>query len=140
MAAATLVAGLPEADWATMSAGDGAKGPRRYGWARAPIRPLGEPGRGYWLLARRSLADPDDRAYYVCSGPAATDLAELVRVAGARWAIEAGFEAAKGEVGLDRYAVRRWDGWYRHTTLCLLAHAYLAVTRRHAADGEKGGP
>jgi SRSO17 transposase len=42
--------------------------------------------------------------------------------------------AAKGEVGLDDYEVRKWDGWHRHITLCLLAHAYLAVVRSVAED------
>jgi hypothetical protein len=27
------------------------------------------------------------------------------------------FEAAKGDVGLDRYEVRSWRGWPRHITL-----------------------
>jgi SRSO17 transposase len=135
--ACELVAALPAAAWTTLSAGDGAKGPRRYDWARVPIRPLSDPDRGYWLLVRRGLADPTDLAYYVCYGPVATSLADLVRVAGARWAIEECLEEAKGEVGLDHYEVRRWDGWYRHVTLCLLAHAVLAVTR---ATAEKGGP
>ena len=61
----------------------------------------------------------------------------LNRSARVRWAIEECLEEAKGEVGLDHYAVRRWDGWYRHVTLCLLAHAVLAATR---AVAEKGGP
>ncbi len=30
---------------------------------------------------------------------------------------------------MDEYEVRKWDGWHRHTTLSLLAHAYLAVVR-----------
>ena len=137
--AADLVAALPATAWATLSAGDGAKGPRLYDWARVPIRPLSDPDRGYWLLVRRSLADPTDLAHYVCYGPADAPLADLVRVAGTRWAIEEAIEAAKGEVGLDHYEVRRWDGWYRHVTLCLLAHAFLAVTRARAAGGEKGG-
>lgn len=137
MSAAALVAGVPATAWAHLSAGDGAKGPRRYDWAQVPIRPLREPGKGYWLLARRSLTDPTDLAYYVGFGPIETPLTELVRVAGTRWVIEQGFAEAKGEVGLDHYEVRRWDGWYRHITLCLLAHAVLAVTRSVA---EKGGP
>jgi SRSO17 transposase len=29
---------------------------------------------------------------------------------------------------LAQYQVRRWVGWYRHVTLALLAHAFLAVT------------
>jgi SRSO17 transposase len=136
--AAALVAALPAAAWSRLSAGAGAKGPRLYDWARAAIRPFREPGKGYWLLTRRSLADPDDRAYYVCYGPADTPLAELVRVAGTRWTIEGCLEEAKGEVGLADYEVRRWDGWYRHVTLALLAHAILAVTR--AAVAKRGAP
>jgi SRSO17 transposase len=123
--------------WKRISAGGGAKGPRVYHWARVAIRPLEDPGSGYWLLVRRSLSDPTDHAYYLCHGPADTPLRELVRVAGARWAIEESFQTAKGEVGLDQYQVRRWDGWYRHITLAMLAHAFLTITR--AAAGAKGG-
>ena len=28
-------------------------------------------------------------------------------------------------MGLDQCEVRRWDGWYRHITLAMLAQAYL---------------
>ena len=58
--------------------------------------------------------------------------ANLVRVAGRRWEIEVGFEATKGECGLDHYEVRRWQGWYRHITLSLLAHAVLVALRVQA--------
>ena len=62
-----------------------------------------------------------------------------MRVAGTRWAIEECFEEAKGQVGLDQYEVRRWDGWYRHITLAMLAQAYLAVIRHQALErGERG--
>jgi SRSO17 transposase len=138
VAAKTLAAGIAAADWERLSAGEGAKGPRVYDWARVPIRALPESGWDYWLLVRRSVADPTDLAYYVCFCPTGTPLAELVRVAGSRWAIEESFETAKGEVGLDHYEVRRWPGWYRHITLALLAHAYLTVT--WAAAVEKGDP
>jgi SRSO17 transposase len=138
VAAAALADAVPETAWERRSAGEGAKGPRLCDWTRIPIRPLREPGWDYWLLVRRSLTDPTDRAYYVCFCPAGPALAELVRVAGTRWTIEECFESAKGEVGLDHYEVRRWPGWYRHITLALLAHAYLTVTR--AAAVEKGGP
>ena len=138
VAAAQLVAQMNPEEWVRLSAGEGAKGPRIYDWARVPIRPFGERNKGYWLLARRSIAKPEELAYYVCFGPGGTTLEELVRVAGMRWAIEESFEEAKGEVGLDQYEVRRWLGWYRHITLALLAHAFLAVTRAHAGE-EKGG-
>lgn len=131
--ASALAAEVPSEAWARLSAGDGAKGPRLYDWTRVPIRPLKESGKGYWMLVRRSIEKPDELAYYVCYGPAQTTIEELVRVAGTRWIIEEGFEEAKGEVGLDHYEVRKWVGWYRHVTLALLAHAYLAVIRTHAA-------
>ena len=125
-----------------MSAGDGAKGPRVYHWAMVEVRPIREAGQGYWLLAQRSVAKPEELAYYVCFGPADTTLGELVGVPGTRWAIAECFEEAKGQVGLGQYEVRRWDGWYRHITLAMLAHAYLAVVRHQASmqghQGEKG--
>jgi SRSO17 transposase len=111
----------------------GPRAPRVYAWARVPIRPLREPGRGHWLLVRRRLAD-GELAYYVCYGPARTTLAELVRVAGTRWMVECSFQQAKGQTGLDDYQVRRYDAWYRHITLAMLANAFLAVMRATAAN------
>src|SRR3712207_9224544 len=87
------------------------------------------------LLIRRSPAKPDELAYHLTHAPERTTLAELVRVAGTRWAIENCFEAAKGEVGLDEYEVRSWAGWHRHVTLAMLAHAYLAALRKAALGG-----
>ena len=127
-----LASQVEESAWVLLSAGKGAKGPRVYDWTRVAIRPLREPGKGYWLLVRRSIAQPEELAYYVCFGPADTTLEDLVPVAGTRWAIEECFQEAKGQVGLDQYEVRKWEGWYRHITLAMLAHAYLAVVRQQA--------
>ncbi|MGH9205846.1 MAG: IS701 family transposase [Acidimicrobiales bacterium] len=148
-----IAAAAPAHAWQRLSAGDGAKGPRRYDWMRVRLARLqlsAEERRwDHWLLVRRSLSDPTDLAYYVVFAPAGTTLQTLVQVAGQRWRIEQDFELGKGEVGLDHYEVRRWDGWYRHMTLAMFALAYLAVLRAHAlppaepaahADGAKGGP
>ncbi len=139
LGAAEIAAALPAARWIRQSAGDGSKGPRLYDWAQVRLARWPTPGWEHWLLARRSLDDPTDLAYYVVFAPAATPLAALVRVAGTRWAVEEGFRIAKGEVGLDQYEVRRWDGWYRHVTLALLAQVFLTVVRAHAAGEQKGG-
>src|ERR687885_678105 len=127
-----LSAAVPPAQWRRLSAGRGAKGPRLYDWVRIPVRPLSEPDR-YWLLARRRLAD-GELTHYLCFCPPDTSLADLVAVAGRRWAIEESFQTAKGEVGLDHYQVRRYDAWYRHITLACWAHAFLAVTRTATRD------
>ena len=140
VAARRLADGIPDDQWQRLSAGEGSKGPRRYDWGRLPIRPGSAPDQGHWLLVRRSIADPEDQAYYACFGVGKVSLAELVRVAGTRWIIEDAFKEAKQEVGLDEYQVRLWAGWRRHITLALLAHAFLAVTRSYAAggDGKRG--
>jgi SRSO17 transposase len=130
---------LPASAWTVLSAGEGSKGPRLYEWAwlQLPEQPGVVSERARWVLIRRSLADPSKRAYYRAAGPAATTLAELVRVAGSRWKIEEGLEEAKGEVGLDQYEVRGWRAWYRFVTLALLAHSILVVVRARATVQEK---
>jgi SRSO17 transposase len=133
-----LVARLPAGAWRRLSAGDGAKGPRVYDWARVALTRPGWPGRGFWLLARRRLSD-GELAFYACFGPARTTLAELVRVAGARWAVEECFQTAKDQVGLDHYQVRRYDAWYRHTSLAMVAQAFLAAVRAQAAPSRPAG-
>jgi SRSO17 transposase len=132
--ACQLVARLPARAWRRLSAGDGAKGPRVYDWARVELTRPGWPGRGFWLLVRRRLTD-GELAFYACFGPARTTLIALVRVAGTRWAVEECFQAAKDQVGLDHYQVRRYDAWYRHVTLVLVAQAFLAAVRAQAGEG-----
>ena len=101
----------------------------------------GSLAKGYWLLGPpQSLPNLQRTGLLrVLTAQREQALAELARVAGTRWAIEECFEEAKGEVGLDEYEVRRWEGWYRHITLAMLAHAYLTVIRHQALEqGKKG--
>jgi SRSO17 transposase len=130
---------VPPEGWHRLSAGEGAKGPRLYDWAYTPYRGGASPGWGKGLLVRRKLDEPGELTFYLTLAPEGTALATLVRVAGTRWTIEACFEAAKGEVGLDQYEVRSWTGWHRHVTLAMLAHAYLAVVREAALGGSDAG-
>ena len=140
---AELFKTLESGAWQRLSAGSGSKGERLNDWAWLSLRdlstaqpalaPLIEPGFDRWFLARRNLDDPGEIAYYVVFAPRPTTLAEAVQVAGTRWVIETGFEAVKGEAGLDEYETRSWAGWYRHITLSLLAHAFLSVVRSREA-------
>ncbi len=131
-----VIADVDPAAWQRLSCGDGANGQRIYDWAVVDIRPLRRPEFGHWLLARRSVSDPTEIAYYICFGAAETDLQELVRVAGSRWAIEESFQTAKNETGLDQYQVRRYEAWYRHITLSMAAAAFLVITRDAAKKGD----
>lgn len=92
--------GLPEESWVRALAGEGSKGDRLYDWACVSLPEseaycAGSPA-GRWLLMRRSIAEPEEIAYYLCYGPAQTKAHELIRIAARRWVIEDCFEAAKG--------------------------------------------
>ncbi len=118
-----LAALAPQRGWQRLSAGAGSKGERLYDWL------LIDPGADtHQLLVRRSISKPTELAYYICRSHTPVPLAELVRVAGSRWGVEETFQFAKNETGLDHYQVRKYQAWYRHITLSMLAAAFLAVT------------
>jgi len=52
-------------------------------------------------------------------------LEELARVIKAGACIEASFKRGKGEVGMDEYQVRTWQGWHHHIALSLMAVWFL---------------
>lgn len=128
-----LADGWEAEQWQRITVGNGSKGPREFAWACTELDPPDRPGWQAWLLVRRSLvsgAKPAERAYARVFAPCGTTLAQMARALGARWSVEQCFEEGKGEVGLDHYDVRSWQGWYRHITLCMLAHAFLVTLRR----------
>lgn len=124
-----LAAGLKTGDWHCHSAGEGAKGPRLYDWARVRLFWSTDPSWRHWLLLRRSRTKPSEVAYYIAFAPAETTLAELAGVAGLRWTIETCFETAKDELGLDHCEARSWHAWHRHISLVMAAAAFLAKLR-----------
>ena len=108
---------LTPADWQRLSAGDGSKGPRLFDWAEMEIAATEKEGWKRRLVVRRSLVEgpkPAEVAYFLVFAPATTTLAEIVVAIGSRWTVEQCFEEAKGEVGLDEYEVRSFQGRYRH--------------------------
>jgi len=95
------------------------------------------PGRDGWLIARRSLNDPEEIAYYLSNASASTPLFTLAQIAARRYTVEQCIKEAKGETGLDDYQVRHWQSWHRHITLSMMAHTWLAAIR-YRANQEKG--
>jgi SRSO17 transposase len=143
---ATLAGTGDGGGWERRSIGPGAHGERVYDWTAVALDPAGLPeGWSHWLLVRCQTEPAPgkirkEQAFYRCAGPARTPLRELIRVAGARWAIEECFQTAKNEAGLDHYQVRSWRAWHAHITLAMLAAAYLAATRAAeiSREAEKG--
>ena len=131
-----------ENDWKRIRVGDGSKGPRVYDWAARRVA-VYIPDKGcqdLWLLVRRSIKNPDEKAYYLAYAPATTSIETLAAVASGRWNIEECFREAKGEVGLDEYQVRKWRPWHRHMQLAMLGHLLLTELRRDYGDDDILGP
>jgi SRSO17 transposase len=125
-----VLALLAEHDWQRLSAGAGTQGERYYEWQRIEVNSMSPEGWARWLLLRRRVEQPEDIAYYMVFAPNTRTLVNMAKAAGSRWTIEECFEMAKGEVGLDHYEVRSYQGWYRHITFCLLALCFLTVLRQ----------
>jgi len=128
-----VAAALPANCWHRVSAGTGSKGPRWYDWAWVSAH-----RRGHTLLIRRG--SDGTLAFYRCWSPVPVTLATLVRVAGMRWVVEEGFQAAKSQVGLDHYQVRTWTAWHRFITLAMLALAFLTACAAAAAPPAPADP
>jgi SRSO17 transposase len=130
-AATPVIARWPAHRWQRLTVAEGEKGPRIYDWAAQRIVESRDalPGPDAWLLARRSLTQPEEIAYYLANAPSDTPLLKLAQIASTRFTVEQCIEEAKGETGLDGYEVRYWHSWYRHITLAMMAHAWLAALR-----------
>ena len=133
-------AGLDEAAWQRLSAGEGTKGPRLYDWAYCELAdldataPSGGTTTGLWtrgLLIRRTIGD-SALAYFSTWCPQGTGIDKLVDVEGHRWSVEDDFETGKNEFGLDHNETRSWHGWHRHVSLSMMALAMMAAVRRQA--------
>lgn len=136
-----VVARWSESRWQSLTVAEGEKGLLTYDWAcqRVVESRDGLPGPDAWLIARRSLSEPSEIAYYLSNAPADTPLLKLAQVASTRYTVEQCLEEAKSETGLDEYEVRYWHSWHRHITLSMMAHAWLAAVRSQAT-AKKGGP
>lgn len=134
----------------------------RRGQQRAPALRLGDArgavkeqdpadGVAHTLLVRRSKQmkhrkgwpDSYDIEFFLVHAPVGPPLAVMVRTAGVRWRIEEDNKTGKDQLGMDAYQVRKWVGWHRHGTMCMLAQAFLAVTRASQGNaqclGRSGG-
>jgi SRSO17 transposase len=138
--------------WRRLTVRDGEKGPVAIEMVRRRVQTRVErkrTGPEKWLVVtRRPLSD--DRTLEPKASPDATDrdaryryryylsptgvsevelavpsLAELARVIKASAYIEASFKRGKGEVGMDEYQVRTWEGWHHHMALSLISVSFL---------------
>jgi len=122
---------LPASTWQQRIIKEGSKGPLRVKLAFVRVTPVRDqlPGSRCWAIFRRSLGSQPETKFYLSNAPADCPPAELTRITGMRWPVETALEEAKGEVGLDHYETRTWQGWHHHMLQSFLAHLFLMRLR-----------
>lgn len=113
---------------------EGTRGKQASRFAAARIRTAhrhtwAPPGPEEWLLCEWPTTENAPTKHYLVSLPATASLRELVRLAKLRWRVERDYQDLKGEVGLDHFEGRSWNGFHHHAALCAAAHAFLALRR-----------
>ena len=129
---------------------DGSRGAQASRFAAVRMRTAHEhrqgagPGPEEWFLSEWPPGASRPTKFYFASMPRQTSLRTLVRLAKLRWRIERDYQEMKGELGLDHFEGRTWNGFHHHAALCAAAHAFLALRRAffppvpHAMDPVTG--
>jgi SRSO17 transposase len=114
---------------------EGSRGPQAARFAAVRVRTahghrqgIG-PGAEVWLVSEWPTGEPAPTKFYLSSLPPKTSLRTLVRFGKLRWRIERDYQELKGELGLDHFEGRTWNGFHHHVALCATAHAFLAIRR-----------
>jgi SRSO17 transposase len=98
-------------------------------WQTVRLRGSADGSRAHWLLFHQPTPSRPPNAY-LCSGPPTTTVSELIRAVRAQMSALRCLDLLRRKVGLDAYQVRTITGWYRHTTLVLLAYAFRSFSRQ----------
>jgi SRSO17 transposase len=128
---------LTSASWKTITWREGTKGPLSSRFARVVV------WMATGLMEGRTMKVPleelliewpeeanEPRKYWLSSlPPHRTSFRTLVRKAKGRFRVDQDYEEMKGEVGLDHFEGRSWQGWHHHVTLVTLAYAFLMMER-----------
>jgi SRSO17 transposase len=90
-----------------------------------------------WLLCERGLGPTGRRRHYLIALPPTASLAQLVRLAHQRWAIEQHYQDLKSELGLDHFEGRSYPGWQHHMAISAVAYAFLQTERMRPREGPR---
>lgn len=126
-----LMLQLSQATWQRRKIQEGSKGPMMVELACVRVIPVrdGLPGPRGWAIFRRTLGSHPETKFYLSNAPNECPKQELTRLLGMRWPMETALEEGKGEVGLDHFETRTWQGWHHHMLQSFLAHLFLMHLR-----------
>ena len=128
---------LPSQSWKKITWREGTKGPLSSRFARVIVWMANGlvQGKTMEVPSEELLIEwPEGREeplkFWLSSlPPHRTSWRGLVRKAKGRFRIEQDYEEMKGELGLDHFEGRSWQGWHHHVTLVTLAYSFLMLER-----------
>ena len=135
MSAKELVESLPRSAWRTTRWKNGTGETRSGQFAAVRIRMAhnhargAPPGSEQWLLAQRLPGKESPTKFWFSNLPKSTSRTRLVYLAKLRWRIERDYQEMKGELGLDHFEGRTWQGFQHHCACVAAAHAFLTLER-----------
>lgn len=81
-----------------------------------------------WLVVEWPDGEPAPTGYFFVSLPNLSRK-HMVRLIKERYRTEAVYSELKGELGLDHFEGRRFQGWHHHVSVVLCCHAFLVAER-----------
>ena len=119
----------------------GSKGPQksRFGFVRIHAahgyKKREPPGQEQWLIYEWPRGEDKPTKFWLSTLSEKSSKRKLVKMAKVRWRIERDYQDMKQEVGLNHFEGRKWRGFHHHVTLCIAAHAFLALNRAFSPQG-----
>lgn len=140
VAVAAVAAALPTRAWRRVTWRNGTNRPWAARFAAIRVTPAHDWRRGrlapeVWLLCEQDLGATPRTKYFFVHLPPSASLAQLVRLAHQRWAIEQQYQELKTELGFDHFEGRSYPGWQHHVVLSAVAYAFLQQERRRPRVG-----
>jgi SRSO17 transposase len=133
--------GFRNQPWVRWRVKDGHKGPMIWEVKHlrfSPVAADGLPGDPLHLIVARDVLNPAELKFFVSDAPAGTSVQTMLLVAFSRWRVERCFEDQKGEIGLDQYEGRRYQGLKRHLILSCVSYLFLSRMRQEFGGGKSG--
>ena len=95
------------------------------GFALADREPL-------WLVAEWPDGEPKPTKLFLTTLPRRMAKKEIVRIIKERWRTERIYQDLKGELGLDHFEGRSFQGWHHHVSVVLSCYAFVVAERVRA--------
>jgi SRSO17 transposase len=85
-----------------------------------------------WLIIEWPLGDEEAMKFYLTTLPRRMSHKQIVRTIKERWRTERMYEDLKGELGLDHFEGRSYQGWHHHVSVVICCYAFVVAERARA--------